>query len=77
MEVARLSSVSVARRIPRGGDNPATQPIVVAIPPIINQSIFTGDLYELLHAAVAVEEAFVDDDSETTIDDATVILACG
>ena len=77
MELARLLSVSAARRIQPGGDNPATRPIVVAIPPIIDRSIFTGKVCCLLHAAVAVEDAFIEDDSGTGVEEAMGTLACG
>ena len=77
MELARVSSVLAARRILRGGDNPATRPIVVAIPPIIDRSIFTSDVCCLLHADVAVEVAFIEVESGTIVNEATGTLACG
>ena len=77
VELARLSSVLAARIIPRGGDNLATRQIVVAIPPIIDWSILTGDLWIFSYSAVAVEEALVDVDSGTNVEVATGTLAFG
>ena len=49
----------------------------MAIPPIIDRSIFTGDVCCLLHSAVAVEDAFVEVDSGTSVEEATGTLAFG
>lgn len=77
VELARLSLASAAKIIVWGGDNPATRPIVVAIPPIIDRSIFIGDLCTLSHSAVAVEEALVDVDFGTSVEVATRTFGFG